>query len=60
MREMACEEAVGRRRTDSPRVQAKEEESTEERKKDGRMEARRHPMGGKRHYKIQGMEHILW
>lgn len=54
MREMACEEAVQRRRTDSPKVQAKEEESTEERKKDGRMEARGHPVGENAIIKYKG------
>lgn len=59
MREMACEGAVGRQGTDSPKVQAKEEGSAEKRKRTGGWKGEDIPRGN-RHYKIQGMEHILW
>lgn len=52
-------DGLQRRVTESPKVQAKEEGSTEKRKRTGGWKGEGIPWG-KRYYKIQGMEHILW
>lgn len=53
MRKMACDEAMERRGKDLPKVRVKEEGKSEH------GESGKGVTWGERHYKIQGMEHIL-